>query len=136
MCINSCCSRHEVLQTVGRRSRAGLVGYKTGLLSQLAVGSEECGAPCRGGKEGEAGEGHVELITYLQLLVGHGGQSRHVEGEVAGGAHVHLGVRCLVVGLHEQTLRDERRRQEREREGGRRPRPPGIQQKSRISVHQ
>lgn len=40
----------------------------------------------------EAGEGHVELITYLQLLVGHGGQSRHVVGEVAGGTNVHLGV--------------------------------------------
>lgn len=75
-----------------------------GLLSQLAVGSEECGAPCRGGKEEEeeweAGEGHVELITYLQLLVGHGGQPRHVVGEVAGVAHVHLGVGCLVVGPH------------------------------------
>lgn len=75
----------------------------TRLLSQLAMGSEECGAPCRGG-----GEGHVELITYLQLLVGHGGQSRHVEGEVVGGAHVHLRVSHLVVGLHENTLREER----------------------------
>lgn len=36
------------------------------------------------GKEGEECEGHVELIIYLQLLVGHGGQSRHVVGEVVG----------------------------------------------------
>lgn len=43
-------------------------------------------------EECEAVEGHVELIIYLQLLVGHGGQSRHVEGEGVGGAHVHLGV--------------------------------------------
>lgn len=43
-------------------------------------------------EECETGEGHVELITYLQLLVVHGGQSRHVVREVAGAAHVHLGI--------------------------------------------
>lgn len=43
-------------------------------------------------EECETGERHVELITYLQLLVGHGGQSGHVVREVAGGAHVHLGI--------------------------------------------
>lgn len=58
-------------------------------------------------EESEAGEGHVELITYLQLLGGHGGQSRHVVGEVAG-AHVNLGVSCLIVVPHGQTLEDER----------------------------
>ena len=62
------------------------------------------------GEEREGGEGHVELITYLQLLVGHGGQSRHVEGEVVG-AHVHLRVSRLVVGLHENTLREERQKE-------------------------
>lgn len=50
----------------------------------------------------------MELITYLQLLVGHGGQSRHVEVEVA---HVHLGVSGLVVVPHKHTLRDEGQRQ-------------------------
>lgn len=60
----------------------------------------------RGVHECETGEGHVELITYLQLLVGHGGQSRHVVREVAGVAHVHLGIRRLVVGPHGQTLRN------------------------------
>lgn len=62
------------------------------------------------GEEREAGEGHVELITYLQLLVGHGGQSCHIEGEVVGGAHVHLGI-LLVVVPHGQTLRVDRQRQ-------------------------
>lgn len=47
---------------------------------------------------------HVELITYLQLLVGHRGQSCHVVGEVAGGTHVHLGIWSLVVGPHRQAL--------------------------------
>ncbi len=91
-CINICCPRQGVLRTAGRRSGAEPGTSATRLLSQLAVGSEDCGAPCRGGKEGEECEGHVELITYLQLLVVHGGQSRHVVGEVVGGAHVHLGV--------------------------------------------
>lgn len=58
-----------------------------------------------GGVRRGGGEGHVELITYLQLQVGHGGQSRHVEGEVVGAAHVHLGVHCGVVCLHGQALR-------------------------------
>lgn len=80
----------------------------TRLLSQLAVGSEECGAPCRGGRREGGERGHVELITYLQLLVGHGGQSRHIVGEVVGGAHIHLGVCCLVVGPHGQTLKRQR----------------------------
>jgi len=75
--------------------RADSLASAARLLSQLEVGSEECGAPCRGGKEREAceaEEGHVELITYLQLLVAHGGQSCHVVGEVAGGAHVLVSV--------------------------------------------
>jgi len=73
------------------------------------------------GKEREeckAGEGHVELITYLQLLVGHGGQSCHVEGEVVGVVRVHLGVCCLVVVPHEHTLRDERQTEESRRRAG------------------
>lgn len=57
-----------------------------------------------GGRSVRREGGHVELITYLQLLVGHGGQSCHVEGEVAGGGHVHLGILSLVVGPHGQTL--------------------------------
>lgn len=58
------------------------------LLSQLDVGSEECGAPRRGGRRRSrqererARERHVEIITYLQLLVVQGGQSCHVEREV------------------------------------------------------
>lgn len=39
---------------------------------------------------GGGGAVHVELITYLQLLVGHGEQSVHVVGEEVGGAHVHV----------------------------------------------
>lgn len=35
------------------------------------------------------GRVHVELITYLQLLVGHGDQSVHVVGEEVRRAHVH-----------------------------------------------
>lgn len=57
-----------------------------------------------GGRSARREGGHVELITHLQLLVGHGGQSRHVEGEVAGGGHVHLGILSLVVGPHGKTL--------------------------------
>lgn len=51
------------------------------LLSQLDVGSEECGALRRGGRRWRQ-ERHVELITYLQLLVAQGGQSCDVEREV------------------------------------------------------
>lgn len=57
-----------------------------------------------GGRVVVVGGGHVELITYFQLLVGHGGQSCHVVGEVAGRAHVHLGILSLVVGPHGQAL--------------------------------
>lgn len=57
LCINSCCPRHGVLRTVGWRSGAELGTLATRLLSQLAVGSEECGAPCRGGEESEGGGG-------------------------------------------------------------------------------
>lgn len=42
------------------------------------------------GPWGPEGRGRVELITCLQLLVGHGDQSVHVVGEEVGGAHVHL----------------------------------------------
>lgn len=79
-------------------------------------------------EEREAGEGNVELITYLQLLVGHGGQSRHVVGEVAGGAHVHVGVCRLVVGPHGQTLTDKIQRQRGERGGRGPPRHPTEEQ--------
>lgn len=65
--------------------------------------------------------GHVELITYLQLLVGHGGQSSNVVGEVAGVVHVCVSVCRLVVGPHGHTLRDERQEEETE-EGGRKQR--------------
>lgn len=56
----------------------------------------------------------MELITYLQLLVGHGGQSSNVVGEVAGVVHVRLSVCRLVVGPHGHTLRDERQEEETE----------------------
>lgn len=65
------------------------------------------GAVPRGDGRGEAGQGvrvHVELITYLQLLVGHGGQSCHVE-VVEAGAHVHLGILGPVAAPHGQALR-------------------------------
>lgn len=86
----------------------------TRLLSQLAVGSEECGPPGRRGGtavSGWVGRVHVELITYLQLLVGHGGQSCHVE-VVEAGTHVHLGILRSVGAPHGQALRS--RRGERE----------------------
>lgn len=53
---------------------------------------------------GGVGGVHVELITYLQLLAVHGGQSCHVVGEEVGGAHVHLGICSWVVGPHGQAL--------------------------------
>lgn len=56
----------------------------------------------------------MELITYLQLLVGHGGQSSNVVGEVAGVVHVRVSVCRLVVGPHGHTLRDERQEEETE----------------------
>lgn len=53
---------------------------------------------------GWVGRVHVELITYLQLLVGHGGQSCHVK-VVEAGTHVHLGILCAVGAPHGQALR-------------------------------
>lgn len=81
------------------RGRAGTA--TTRLLSQLAARSQECEAPGRGGSEGGGAGGgmHVELITYLQLLVGHGDQSVHVVGEEVRGAHVHV-IRSRMVGPH------------------------------------
>lgn len=105
------------------RCGAELGPTTTRVLSQLAVGSKECGSPCHGGVRQQ--RGHVELITYLQLRVGHGGQSCHVVWEVAGVAHVWLSVWRLVVGPHGQTLRDER--QEEETEGGGRDHRPIMQ---------
>lgn len=55
------------------------------------------------------------LITHLQLLVGHGGQSCHIKGEVVGGAHVWLSVGRRLVVPHRQALRHTRRR-DRQRE--------------------
>lgn len=54
---------------------------------------------------GVGGRGrHMGLITYLQLLVGHCGQSCHIEGEVVGGAHIWLSIGHGVVGPGRQTL--------------------------------
>lgn len=54
LCINSCCPRHGALRTAGWRCGAEPGTSATRLLSQLAVGSEECGAPCRGGSRGRS----------------------------------------------------------------------------------
>lgn len=85
----------------GRAGQSGHRHHQTAVTISSEVSGMRGAGPWgeRGRRRGGRGGMHVELITYLQLLVGHGDQSVHVVGEEVRGAHVHV-IRSRIVGPH------------------------------------